>query len=51
MDRQIDKSEPHCGTHPKAKAMGHLQSELQRREGIEDNSKIIFLISQQKHTL
>ena len=25
--------------------------ELQIKEGIEDNSKIIFFISQQKHTL
>ena len=26
-------------------------AELQKREGIEDNSKIIFLISQRKHML
>ena len=28
-----------------------IQSERQKREGIEDNSKIIFLISQQKYML
>ena len=30
---------------------GLLGSELQKRGGIEDNSKIIFLISQQKHVV
>ena len=29
----------------------HVLSELQIREGIKNNSKIIFLISRQKHVL
>ena len=49
----VEKISPPVGFKPwTTRSVGQcLTPELQIRGGIEDNSKIIFLISQQKHML
>ena len=46
---KIDRSEEAVEPDLVLFCLSHHVSELNIREGIEDNSKITFLISQQKH--